>query len=353
MTGSDAVHEAPAGALPTSFRRIALDDPRWAAFVSSRPEATPFHQPAWAIFLSEAYDFDAFAIAVEKDNALTNGIPVLEVRNLLGRRRWVSLPFTDECGPLGGAVDQLTAAVESARRLAGVESHEVRAPLPAGTARTYAMSHQLAVDGDLESLMRSYRSSVRQGIRVAAKEGVVVREAAQSRDLTHTFYGLHVATRRRLGVPVQRRRYFALLWERILATGNGFALIAERAGVPLAAAVFLRSNRVVLYKYGASDARYWRLRANTALFHEAISRSAESGARIFDWGRTDLEDGGLRRFKASWGSLERELVYTTLGSESPGSVRGGRGAALARAVIRHSPDAVGRLAGALLYRYAG
>jgi Acetyltransferase (GNAT) domain len=352
MTDTGAAPEVPARPVSPSFRRLALDDPRWAAFVSSRPEATPFHQPAWAVFLSEAYNFDAFAIALERNDTLTDGIPVLEVRTLLGRRRWVSLPFTDECGPLGEAVAELTAAVDTARRSAGIGSHEVRASVPAGIAHPYAVSHSLTLGDDLESLMRSYRASVRQGIRVAAREGVVVRQATKQ-DLTHTFYGLHVATRRRLGVPVQRRRYFELLWDRVLASGNGFALIAEREGVALAAAVFLQSNGVVLYKYGASDARHWRLRANNALFHEAISRAVAGGARVFDWGRTDFDDEGLRRFKASWGSSEQELVYTTLGVESPATVGGGRAAALSRAVIRRSPSAVGRLAGALLYRYAG
>ena len=352
MTGAGATPEVP-GAAPTSFRRLALDDPRWAAFVSSRPESTPFHQPEWAIFLSEAYHFDAFVIALERNGTLTDGIPVLEVRNLLGRRRWLSLPFTDECGPLGDAAAQLTAAVDAARRSAGIGSCEVRASLPAGTARPRAVSHSLTLGDDLESLMRSYRGSIRQGIRAAAREGVVVRQATRSPDVTHTFYGLHVATRRRLGVPVQRRRYFELLWDRVLAPGHGFALIAERDGVALAGAVFLRSNGVVLYKYGASDARHWRLRANNALFHEAISVAVAGGARAFDWGRTDFEDEGLRRFKASWGSEEHELVYTTLGDVAPASVGSGRAAALSRTVIRRSPSAVGRLAGALLYRYAG
>jgi GNAT acetyltransferase-like protein len=352
MTGTGAAPEVPAGAVSPSFRRLALDDPRWAAFVSSRPEATPFHQPAWASFLSEAYNFDAFAIALERNDTLTAGIPVLEVRTLLRRRRWVSLPFTDECGPLGEAVAELTAAIDTARRLAGVGSHEVRAGLPAGTSRRHAVSHHLRLGDDLESLMRGYRSSVRQGIRVAAREGVVVRQATHSQDLTHTFYGLHVATRRRLGVPVQRRRYFELLWDRVIESGNGFALIAERDGIALAAAVFLQSNGVVLYKYGASDASHWRLRANNALFHQAISHAVAGGFRVFDWGRTDFEDEGLRRFKASWGSTEHELVYTTLGEETSTAMGGGRAAALSRAVIRRSPSAVGRLAGALFYRYA-
>jgi hypothetical protein len=343
------------GAGEPAAVRLRLDDPRWRDFVSARPEATPFHEPAWAAFLAEVYSFDAFVLATEADGVLTAGIPVLKVRRPFGGRRWVSLPFTDECVPLGTDMPRLARAVDSGRRDHDVSFYEIRAPLPVGTTRARGVTHRLALHDDLDALQRAYRSSVRQGIRVAAREGVVVRRAEKAGDLTDAFYGLHVATRRRLGVPVQPRRYFQLLWDRVLAPGGGYVLLAELNGVPLAAAVFLSANGVVVYKYGASDAAHLRLRANAALFHEAISQSAADGCRIFDWGRTDFEDEGLRRFKASWGSSEHELVYTAFGAvaEPASTPNGGSLAGLSRTVIRRSPSIVSRFAGALLYRYAG
>lgn len=350
----DAAAPAQAGgAGEPAAVRLRLDDLRWRDFVAAQPEATPFHEPAWGAFLAEVYGFEAFALATETDGVLTAGIPVLKVRRPFGGRRWVSLPFTDECVPLGTDTSRLARAVDADRRDHEVSSCEIRAPLPVGTMRARGVTHRLPLHDDLDSLQRAYRSSVRQGIRVAAREGVVVRRADEAGDLTEAFYGLHVATRRRLGVPVQPRRYFRLLWDRVLTPGGGFVLLAELDRVPLAAAVFLRANGVVVYKYGASDAAQLRLRANTALFHEAISQSAADGCSIFDWGRTDFEDEGLRRFKASWGASEHDLVYTVLGADPAASSSGGSLAGLSRTVIRRSPSIVGRFAGALLYRYAG
>jgi Acetyltransferase (GNAT) domain len=354
LAGGDIVLALMAGAGSCELVRLEIDDPRWFEFVATRPEATPLQEPAWASFIAQCYGFNAFVLALKEGERLTAGIPVIETRKPLGRRRWLSLPFTDECGPLGDedGKSELTAEVDVVRRGERVSSHEIRAAIPDAAQRLRGVSHRLILHDDLDAIVRNYRSSIRQGIRVASREGVVVRRAESSRDLTHTFYAMHVATRRRLGVPVQRRRYFALLWERLIAPGKGFVLLAERARVPLAGAVFLHSNRFVIYKYGASDAAHWRLRANTTLFHEAISRSVDSGRRIFDWGRTDLEDEGLRRFKSSWGSIESELFYSTLGVQRAEDRRGGHAAELARGVIRRSPKAVSRLAGALLYRYA-
>src|SRR5207253_11199806 len=98
-----------------------------------------------------------------------------------------------------------------------------------------------------------HRSQVQRNIKRSEREGVTVRVASRERDVTETFYALHVRTRRRLGVPVQRRRFFALLWRRLIEPGHGYALVAEHDGRPAAAAVFLAAGRTTVYKFGASD----------------------------------------------------------------------------------------------------
>jgi CelD/BcsL family acetyltransferase involved in cellulose biosynthesis len=315
--------------------------------------ATPVHNPAWSRTIAECYGFRGFGLAIAgPDGDLTAGVPVIEVRSPLRSTRWISLPFTDECGPV--AVDragerELIDLLDKARRTAGVASYEIRTRIGTSTSPPRALTHRLALSQDLAGIERRYRPSVRQGIRVAARECVTVRRGEEMSDLTDTYYTLHVATRRRLGIPVQPRRFFELLWKRVVGSGHGFVLIAERDRVPLSAAVFLCWNRQMSYKYGASDPRFWRLRANAALFHHAIARGCQQDFVSFDWGRTDFSDEGLQRFKRSWGSQEFELVYTTLGEIRNGA---GRLVAPTRAVIRRSPRLVCRVAGALLYRYA-
>lgn len=333
--------------------RLPLRDPRWTTFVSSHPEASVAHLPEWSHFLADCYGFDAFVLAELVGNEVVWGLPTMEVGTPLRARRWVSLPFSDECGPLGMPSAASLGALEGMRASSSASSHEIRAALPIGRRQARGFTHTLDLHAGPDELMRGYRSSIRQGIRVADREGVVVRMAERKSDLTETFYALHVATRRRLGVPVQTRRFFSLLWDNLIDSSRGFVLVAERDGLPLAAGVFLRAGRTVLYKFGASDAEHWKLRANAALFHQAIVRAAERGATVFDWGRTDAEDEGLRRFKSNWGSDEQELVYTTLG-DAPGDEGSGpsRTHRLARIVIQKSPPALCRAAGALLYRYA-
>jgi CelD/BcsL family acetyltransferase involved in cellulose biosynthesis len=130
-------------------------------------------------------------------------------------------------------------------------------------------------------------------------------------------------------------------------------LVASVGNEPIAAAVFLAAGDTVIYKFGASDADAWRLRPNNALFWTAIRDACADGRRYLDFGRSDHESEGLRRFKSSWGAEELPLVYS---STRPTAVAHtglpGRLGRAASFVIRRSPPVVCRVIGRAFYRYA-
>jgi CelD/BcsL family acetyltransferase involved in cellulose biosynthesis len=336
---------------------LRLTDPRWKDFVTEHPGATPFHHPDWADLVADCYGFRAFALATTDDRgAIRAGLPVVEVRRLRGGAKWVSLPYTDYCPPLASGrreEEELASALRRASWSSGVGRVEVRGPLAgAPAASRTALRHLLLLDDDPAGVYAGFhRSQVQRSIRRAEREGLTVRSAAHPSDLADTFYRLHLRTRRRQGVPVQPRRFFRLLWERVISKGLGSVLIVEASGQPVAAAVFLTWNGTVIYKFGASEASAWPMRPNHLLFWHAIRTACEQGHRWFDFGRTDLGHTGLRAFKLSWGALEEPLVYRTLGGPEPSPEADGRAARVLGSVIRRSPLLVCRAAGETLYRY--
>ncbi len=338
------------------MNRLDITAPEWTAFVGRAGNASPFHSPAWALLVSEVYGFSPFALCLaDASGRITSGIPVVEVRNPLTKPKWVSLPFTDFCPPLfgdGADAGRLAAGLDDARREAGIRMLEVRARLEGAvpSLRSDAVRHVLELAASPEEVARRFkRGHVRRNIAKAEREGVVIRRADEAADVLTVFYRLHLATRHRQGIPIQPRRFFRLLWQRVLDPGLGFCLLAYARGRAVAGAVFLASDRTMTYKYGASDVRYWPLRANNLLFWRAIELGCEGGFGALDFGRTDLANRGLRDFKSAWGAVEESLVYSTLGAVGR---RGRFGTALLGPVIRHSPEAVCRAVGEAVYRYA-
>src|SRR6185437_2701144 len=337
---------------------LQITDPRWAYFVAAHPAATPFHHPDWARVVAGCYGFRSFALAVsDATGAIQAGLPVVEVRHLRGGRKWVSLPYTDYCPPLFSDRQEeelLVAALQRASRAAGVRRVEIRAPMACDSAAgPVALRHVLPLSRNPAEVYAGFhRSQVQRNIRRAEREGLTVRLAACPHDLVDTFYRLHLRTRRRLGVPVQPRRFFRLLWEHTISTGLGSVLIVEAASQPIAAAVFLTWNDTVIYKFGASDESSLSLRPNHLLFWHAIRAACEQGCRWFDFGRTDLGQEGLRNFKLSWGAVEEPLVYAALeGQRGSVPTTEGMAAQMLGTVIRHGPLVLCRAFGETLYRY--
>jgi CelD/BcsL family acetyltransferase involved in cellulose biosynthesis len=338
--------------------RLELTDARWSDFVGGHVAATPFHTPAWAMVLSETYGLPAFAVvALDVTGRVVAGAPFLEVRTLAGRRRWVSLPFTDSCEPLADSAqalaDLLTVFADADREL-GAPQLELRARVeaPGWRATADAVTHRLALAPDLEVLRSRFsRSQVIRNIGRAEREGVHVRRAANERDVD-AFYALHVRTRQRQGVPVQPRRFLEALWTHVIEPGQGSILLADTGDMTVAGALFLHGATTTIYKFGASDPPARQVRANHLLFWTAIRESAERGVQWFDFGRTDLENTGLRAFKSGWGAQERPLCASVL---PVGAARGHTSLPL-RLIgppIRRGPTWVGRALGAVFYARAG
>jgi hypothetical protein len=290
-----------------------------------------------------------------KDGAILTGIPVLELGNTLTGRRWISQPFTDyspvltQEWPPYELVDALVREVQEKP----LDAFELHAALPEGChiySFVDAVHHTLALSPDPRDLYSQFSRMHQGNIRRAERSGIHLRLGHSAYDLD-VFYRLHVLTRHRLGIPVQPRRFFRLLAQQFIRPGMGFVLSAYVDGEPAAAGVFLTWNGVVLYKYSASDPRYWSQRPNNLLTWAAIRWACEHRFHTMDWGSTDIHNEGLRSFKDGWGAREAPLVHS-IAALRPARPPSHRFLGTTQPVLRRSPAWVCRVAGEILYKYA-
>ena len=172
-------------------------------------------------------------------------------------------------GALGEALVE-----ESMRARLGLTVH---APLPSAegaVVRRRFYRHLLPLAGDPAEVERGYsKSRVKRGIKKAQQEGLGFWRRTDSAALD-AFYALHLATRRRQGVPTQPKR-FIRRFEDLFADGLGFVGLVTDGEQPIAAAVFLTHGSTLTYKYGASAAGGLSKRPNHLLFSEVISGPAK------------------------------------------------------------------------------
>ena len=327
-------------------------DARWEEFVGRAAGATMFHHPAWLELLARSYRYDFAASCVLDDGGrVVAGLPWARVESRLTGRRLVALPFSDACPPLadGASEDELASAVDEHRRATGL-GLEVRWRMDAlgETVRSY-WRHALELESDADAVAERASSGIRRGVAKARREGLTFERRTDAGALD-SFYRLHLRTRRHQGVPTQPKRFIDGLGP-LFERGHGFVALVSDGDRPIGAAVFLHLREHLIYKYGASDRSALERRPNNLLFAEVIRWACEAGVRELDFGRTDLEQEGLKQFKRGWGADELPLHHTYSGMDVP-TRDGSRAQRLLAPVIRHSPPGVGRLVGAA-YRHFG
>ena len=334
-------------------------DPAWLDLVERSPTATVFHHPRWLALLRSQYGYELQSCRVGDEDEQQAALPIARIESRLTGRRLVALPFSDVCPPLlapgagEDALDALGEALAAEHRRSGLRLtvHAAIPGAPGAFTQPRFLRHRLALSADPAEVESGYsKSQVKRGIKKALREGLRAERRTDVAALD-AFYGLHMRTRRKLGVPTQPRSFIRCFAE-LFDAGLGFVQLVLDGERPVAAAVFLTWNDTITYKYGASDERTLGKRPNNLLFSEAIRWACEAGLQTLDFGRTDIGNSGLSSFKRSWGAEEEELSYTYFAEHEPSSEPALRDRALA-VVLKRSPPLASRLVGEALYRHFG
>ncbi len=158
---------------------------------------------------------------------------------------------------------------------------------------------------DEDALLAVMKPKWRYNIRLAERKGVIVR-AGDATDLP-AFYRMYVETGTRDGFLVRPFAYYRAVWERFLADGLAYVLLAEVAGAPVAGLILFRYGQTAWYFYGASTAQGRELMPNHALQWAAMRWAKAAGCTRYDWwGAPDtLAESdpmwGVYRFKQGFG----------------------------------------------------
>ena len=360
----------------TSARKVVeLDpcrDPRWAAFVDSRPDRLVYHHPQWLEAVAESYGHLPVGLACEGgDGRLLGVLPLCETRGLLSGRRLVSLPNTPIAGPLASEREATGALLRAAvRRVEETRSSQLQIKSQATgleqladglTAQSWSESYVRELPDDPEALRfgpSRNHGRLRWAVNKAAKRGVQAREADSSADL-RAWYGLYLDAMRSHAVPPRPYRFFEALWTSLRPRGVVRLLVAEghQAGRArmLAGSLFLIYGQTIFYAFNGRRRDALDLRPNDLIQWRALHDACKAGLRWYDFGEVERGQQGLAEFKSKWGAKRRILYryYFPAARELERGVlaEGRRGRELAGALWRRLPLPVTERVGSRLYRY--
>ena len=328
---------------------------KWDEMVRSFGDHTVFHLSAWARVMVDSYGHEPYYCAVQDGEKTVGLLPLMEVKSPITGKRGISLPFSDFCGLLLKGeyefqeVGPLLNELVSGRCWKRLELRGGNLSVTDIETNPRFVRHALDLRRGIEKLHKGVDSAVRRALKKANESNLVVaiEEGEKSVD---QYYELHTMTRRRHGLPPQPKYFFDQIADHMIRAGNGFVVLVHAESRPIAGGVFFHANHKAVYKFGASDERFWDRRPNQLMMWRAIQALCEKGCRELDFGRTDVHDEGLKRFKRSWGSEEHPLRYKTYRKTSTGESRlpASSGNGMSK-IFRHLPLSINRLAGRLLY----
>lgn len=334
-----------------------LEQAGWDARLPTCPAPSFFHGAAWARVLRDTYGFSPIYFILGDPAHPRALLPVMEVNSWMTGRRGLSLPFTDECEPLcpdaGSFRPLFREALEYAKVRAWkyLECRGGKTWFGDAPASTSFHGHRLDLDGGEAVLWAGLDGAVRRAVRKAERSGLTVA-FSQDLDAVRIFYGLLCRTRKRHGMPAQPFRFFENIHRHVLAQNQGWVVLARHGRVPVAGAVFFLFGKMAMFKFGASDETYHPLRANNLVMWQAIKWHAQQGFGVLDFGRTSLENDGLRRFKLGWGPQERRIDYVRYDRQKADFVTAkDESSGWHNRVFRMLPLSISRLIGVAFYRH--
>lgn len=342
----------------TSTIQLEIDNIRLQNFAESFSQSNIFHHPKWIQLLADCYGYKPRLMALSNnEDQLLAYLPLMEVKAIPTGKRWISLPFSDYSIPLFNNVqslEELTQSLERMKQSLKVSRIEIRWELTGSSSfqpGSEFFLHRLHLEKDPEVVLKKLHRTQRQNIHIAEKSGVEIKRGTNMETMRE-FYHLHCLTRHRQGVPVQPWRFFKIMQEQILEKNLGFILLARAQDETLAAGLFLHWGKTLTYKYASSIEKLQNLRPNHLLTWTAIRWGCENGFSIFDFGRTDKTNDGLRTYKTRWGVEETELTYSIF-SNNKEEHKQKNLISVMENIIKKSPLWFCRLSGEILYRYFG
>ena len=281
-----------------------------------------------------------------------------QVKNFTSGSKFISFPLTTHCDPL---VDEEHIKIiydKVISESAGNGYLEFRSLDYSYNKEKAILNENFLVhileleESEEKTFQKFHGTSVRASIRRSEKNGLTF-EINNSPDGLNAFYSLYSNLRARLGLPILTYKFFFSVYKNLIKDNRILIPLVKYNNRIIAAGFILRFKDTYYLEYTASDNSKLDLYPNHKLFWEVIKTAIRDNAKFVDFGRTDMNNISLVRFKDKWNTSRIQLKYWRVGGEQETNSLAGIGKSVFVKINKHLPKCLLRLQGKLIYKYNG
>ncbi len=291
-----------------------IGDTEWHDYVDGHPDATLFHGLAWKAAVQESFRHRPWYLAAMREGRIVGVLPLFEIHSLLAGRFLLSVPYATYGGVLAEDGEASSALIEHARtiairvRAACIELRSIETTVDHVPVRdSHAVfTRELPKQSDdvLGMLPRKARAAAR---RAGERYELTLESGAE---LVGDLWNLYSRSMRRLGSPNYPLQFFTSLIEKLGA--DACVHLIRHAGRPVAGLMSFVFRRTAMPYFVGVDEREDIYGLNNYLYWRNMQWAVERGCRVYDFGRTRVDNTGPFEFKRSFGFEPRMLGYQTV-----------------------------------------
>jgi FemAB-related protein (PEP-CTERM system-associated) len=283
----------------------------WDRYVRSHADGTLFHTVAWMDSVRATFGHRPHYLLARSGTEVAGVLPLFEVRSLLAGTMLVSVPYAVAGGIISDTSAATNGLLREAKRIAnsvGAGTIDFRSERPRSDElvtvdRYVTFRRELPdrADDVLDWLPRKARAAARNA---ETKHGLTV-EFAERHLLA--VWRLYCRSMRRLGSICYPFEFFEALRERHRA--DAFVQVARYRGKIIGGLMSFRYGDVFMPYFVGCDERFNGFNTNNFVYMSAMRKAVELGCRVFDFGRSRVDNKGSYDFKRFHGFEPRPLGY--------------------------------------------
>ena len=336
------------------------DKQAWDIYVDSHSQAAPYSCFAWKEAVEQAYGHKSCYLIAEEQGAIKGILPLFIFRIPFFGSSLVSLPFCD-VGDVYADSDTtkkslLLEALNQAKKhkAKNVNIRSCQGNLPGIDSCAWPVSVQtekirmlLKLPDSSEKLWKSFKSKLRSQVRKAKKNGLIFRWG--KKENIPDFYRVFSQNMHDLGSPVHSRKWI----EQVLISFGDYARmgLVFKDDRPVGCGIILFTRHTVSIPWASTLREFNRLSPNMLLYWNFLKFAADNEKKVFDFGRSTVNEGTYR-FKKQWGAEPERLYWYGLSRDAikERESGGGQREKLAR-IWQKMPLSVANFVGPLVRKY--